>query len=261
MYRQPISLGWSKYLPFKKLIKKVVMHMPNFPGKNSILRGCTSLRERYISNTLGFENKEDIKKLMKNYNDKLNLNSLVASYYDKVNDVNDVSKMQYIDLKMWMTGDILLKADRMSMANSLELRVPFLDKEVFEVASRINPSWNLKEKKTKRILRKAARGIIPDLVLDRPKLGFPVPMSAWLKGDMKDWAMDVIENSNTDKYINKDYVKELYNRHISGDKDLKSELWTILTFMLWHKVYIEQWDDTVNKNLEENFNLEKKIAG
>ncbi|MCQ2749073.1 MAG: asparagine synthase C-terminal domain-containing protein [Clostridia bacterium] len=85
-----------------------------------------------------------------------------------------------------MTGDILLKADRMSMSNSLELRVPFLDREVFEVASRINPKWSLKGNTTKRVLRKAARGIIPDFVLDRPKLGFPVPMGDWLRGDLKD---------------------------------------------------------------------------
>ena len=160
--------------------------------------------------------------------------------------------MQYVDLKMWMTGDILLKADRMSMSNSLELRVPFLDKEVFKVASRINPEWNLKDNTTKRILRKAARGIIPDIVLDRPKLGFPVPMSDWLRGDLKDWALDLIENSPVDEYINKDYAKELFNIHLSGEKDLKNEIWCIITFILWHKVYIEDFEGSKLMNAKYN---------
>ncbi|MCQ2978941.1 MAG: asparagine synthase (glutamine-hydrolyzing) [Clostridia bacterium] len=252
MYRQPLDLGNFKYVPFKKAIKKVVEAMPDFKGKHTIIRGLTNIRDRYISNTRGFDDKEGLKKILQEYDDSLNITDLVSGYYDKVNNVHDVSKMQYVDLKMWMTGDILLKADRMSMSNSLELRVPFLDKEVFKVASRINPEWNLKDNTTKRILRKAARGIIPDIVLDRPKLGFPVPMSDWLRGDLKDWALDLIENSPVDEYINKDYAKELFNIHLSGEKDLKNEIWCIITFILWHKVYIEDFEGSKLMNAKYN---------
>jgi len=262
MYRQPLSLAWAKYIPNKNFSKKVVSKLHHFPGQNSFIKGCTDISERYISNTLGFESEKDLKRLIRNYDENLTLKKVVKKHYERVGDVNDVSKMQYVDLKMWMAGDILLKADRMSMANSLELRVPFLDKEVFEVASRIDPSWNLKEDTTKRILRKAARGIIPDIVLDRPKLGFPVPLAAWLReDDMKSWAMDLIENSATDKYINKDFVREIYAKHLAGEKDYKSELWAVLSFMQWHKLFVEEWDKTVEKNLAQNqkFASERKL--
>ncbi|MCQ2910815.1 MAG: asparagine synthase (glutamine-hydrolyzing) [Clostridia bacterium] len=252
MYRQPLDLKKFKYVPFKKAIKKIVQAMPDFKGKHTIIRGLTDIRERYVSNTRAFEDQNELKKLLKNYDDSLFLPNVVKPHYDKAGKIHDVSKMQYVDLKMWMTGDILLKADRMSMSNSLELRVPFLDKEVFRVASRINPEWNVKENTTKRILRLAARGIIPDIVLDRPKLGFPVPMADWLRTDLKDWAMDLIDNSPVDEYINKDYVRELYKIHLSGEKDLKSELWAVITFMLWHKVYIEDFEGSKISNAKDN---------
>jgi len=256
MYRQPLDLAWTKYIPNKNMSKNVLSKLPHFPGQNSIIKGCTDISERYASNTLGFESAKELSTLLKNYDPNLKVKDAVKKHYERVGDVNNVSKMQYVDIKMWMTGDILLKADRMSMSNSLELRVPFLDKEVFEVASRINPSWNLKENTTKRILRKAARGIIPDIVLDRPKLGFPVPLAAWLREDaMKSWAKNLIDNSQTDKYINKDYVRDLYKKHLNGDKDLKSELWAVLTFMLWHKLFVEEWDKTVDSFLKDNYKL------
>ncbi len=240
MYRQPISLGWAKYVPCKNVLRKIAEKIPNMPGRNAFVNAMTPIEERYTSNTHAFEHQSQIKKLMKNYDEKICPKNLVKDYYKKCEGLCDTTRMQYVDIKMWMTGDILLKADRMSMANSLELRVPFLDKEVFNVAAKINPKWSLTGNTTKRVLRKAARGIIPDAVLDRPKLGFPVPMADWLRGDMKDWAMNVIETSKTDKYINKEYVKELYDKHLSKEADLKAELWSIITFMLWHKEFIEK---------------------
>lgn len=258
MYRQPLDLSKFKWIPFKKGIKSLVNKLPNFKGKNTIINGLTKLDDRYISNTRSFDDEKELKKLLKNFDPSLNIMDTVKPYYKRAGKISDVSKMQYVDLKMWMTGDILHKADRMSMSNSLELRVPFLDKEVFEVASRINPKWSLEGNTTKKVLRKAARGIIPDLVLDRPKLGFPVPMSDWLRGELKPWVLDLIENSKTDEYIDKDYVRKLYDIHLSGEKDLKNELWSIITFMLWHKVFIEDLEETKKRNIKLNEEAERK---
>jgi asparagine synthase (glutamine-hydrolysing) len=148
--------------------------------------------------------------------------------------------MQYIDIHTWMRGDILLKADRVTMAHSLELRVPFLDKEVFKVASKIPTSLKTANGTTKYILRKAAEGIVPDHVLDRKKLGFPVPIRHWLKNEMNEWAKKIIRESHTDHLINKQYVLNLLEDHCQGKADNSRKIWTVLMFMVWHQIYVEE---------------------
>ncbi|KRG09396.1 hypothetical protein ACA29_23525 [Lederbergia galactosidilytica] len=142
-----------------------------------------------------------------------------------------------------MRGDILLKADKVTMAHSLELRVPFLDKEVFNVASRIPTSLKTAEGTTKYVLRQAAKGIIPDHVLDRKKLGFPVPIRHWLKDEMYEWAKEIIRNSDTDYILDKQYVLNLLEDHCQGKMDYSRKIWTVLVFMVWHAVYVEEQYD------------------
>ncbi len=242
MYRQVHDLRAFKLIPrfLRRWLKRKVAGCPKFKGKNMILNGLTDVEERYVSNTKAFETNDQVRRLVKNYDENVKIEEIVRPYYEAVKGYPDVTKMQYLDINMWMTGNILLKADRMSMANSLELRVPFLDKEVFKVASRINPEWNIKEKTTKRILRKAARGIIPDFVLDRPKLGFPVPLSDWLRGDMKEWAGKLIQEAKVEGYIDKNYALELYEENMSGKADRTKELWSIIVFILWYNDFIER---------------------
>ena len=123
----------------------------------------------------------------------------------------------------WLRGDILVKADRMTMANSLELRVPFLDKEVFRVASKIPTHYKIAEGTTKAILREAVRGVVPDHVLDRKKLGFPVPIRHWLKNEMYDWAKELIRTSQVDYLLNKSYVYDLLEDHVANKADRSEE--------------------------------------
>jgi asparagine synthase (glutamine-hydrolysing) len=165
--------------------------------------------------------------------------------------------MQYIDIHTWMRGDILLKADKMTMAHSLELRVPFLDKAVFETASKIPTSLKTANGTTKYILRRAARGVVPDHVLDRKKLGFPVPIRHWLKNEMNEWAKNLIKESNTDHLINKAYLLKLLDDHCQNKADNSRKIWTVLMFMLWHDVYVEkkysfQKEYELNKSLQTN---------
>jgi asparagine synthase (glutamine-hydrolysing) len=148
--------------------------------------------------------------------------------------------MQYVDLHTWMRGDILVKADKMTMAHSLELRVPFLDKEVFNVAASLDPELTVTNGTTKYALREAMKGIVPDSVLYRRKLGFPVPIRHWLKNEMYDWAKQLILSSDTDKYLHKDYVLNLLDAHKAGRGDYSRKIWTVLMFMLWHQVNIEK---------------------
>lgn len=183
IYREPESLKLFNAIPrpIKGLLANVAKALPEgMKGKSFLERGTTPLRERYIGNAKMFEENEK-RELLTHYIENNNYQQITDELYDFVKDYPLVNQMQYIDIHTWLRGDILLKADRVTMANSLELRVPFLDKEVFRVASGIPVELKIANGTTKSILREAAKGIIPEHVLDRKKLGFPVPIRHWLK--------------------------------------------------------------------------------
>jgi asparagine synthase (glutamine-hydrolysing) len=155
--------------------------------------------------------------------------------------LDDVSKMQIIDMYTWLPGDILTKADRMSMAHSLELRVPFLDRRVYEVASRIPAALRVPagSKTTKYLLREAVRGIVPAAVTDRRKLGFATPTRVWLRGEMGDWAHDLLSRSTAGELIDLGYVRRLLVAHQNNQADHARKVWTVLMFCLWYEMFVE----------------------
>ncbi|HET6290286.1 MAG TPA: asparagine synthase C-terminal domain-containing protein, partial [Amycolatopsis sp.] len=146
---------------------------------------------------------------------------------------------QHIDLFTWLRGDILVKADKVTMANSIELRVPFLDPEVFRIAAEVPLDQKLTEGTTKYALRRALAKIIPPHVLNRPKLGFPVPIRLWLRDEMYDWAKGIIADSRTDALIDKKAALALLDEHKEGQHDRSRQLWALLMFMLWHGIFVE----------------------
>ena len=151
-----------------------------------------------------------------------------------------VARMQHIDLFTWLRGDILVKADKMTMANSLELRVPFLDPEVFAVASRLPYDQKITRATTKFALRKALEPIVPAHVLNRPKLGFPVPIRHWLRaGELMEWAYAMIASSQAGELVDLTAVTAMLDEHRSGASDHSRRLWTVLIFMLWHAIFVE----------------------
>lgn len=242
IYREPQSLEIFKKMPgfMKSLLKLLARIMPEgMKGKSFIERGVTPMEERYIGNAKMFSEAEK-KQLLHTFDHSLKYTDITKPLYAESNGYDPVDRMQYIDIHTWMRGDILLKADRTTMAHSLELRVPFLDKEVFEVASKIPTSLKTSHGTTKYILRKAAEGIIPDHVLDRKKLGFPVPIRHWLKDEMNDWAKNIIRESHVGHLINKDYVLNLLDAHCQGKGDYSRKIWTVLVFMVWHQIYVEK---------------------
>ncbi|MED2877525.1 asparagine synthase (glutamine-hydrolyzing) [Bacillus cereus] len=246
IYREPNSLKMFSYIPTsgRTVLKALSGALKEgFKGKSFLERGCTPIEERYYGNAKIFREEEKIK-LIKSYNESVNYKDVTKALYNEIKDYDDVSKMQYIDMYTWLRGDILLKADKMSTAHSLELRVPFLDKEVFDVASKIPTELKIANRTTKAILREAVRGIVPDHVLDRKKLGFPVPIRHWLKDEMYDWALNIIKESKTEHLIDKKYVLNLLEAHRTDKGDHSREIWTVLTFMVWHQIYIEHTYDT-----------------
>jgi asparagine synthase (glutamine-hydrolysing) len=148
--------------------------------------------------------------------------------------------MQHVDLFTWLRGDILVKADKMTMANSLELRVPFLDPEVFKIASQIPLEQKVTKETTKFALRQALREIVPGHVLNRRKLGFPVPIRHWLRAEMHDWAREIVLKSQTDEELDTKAVLKLLDEHRSGGVDHSRRIWALLVFMLWHGIFIER---------------------
>lgn len=242
IYREPQSLEVFNKIPAigKKLLRMIANMMPEgMKGKSFIERGVTPMEERYIGNAKMFTEQEK-RSLLHVYKDSLNYTDITKPLYEESRGYDPVDRMQYIDIHTWMRGDILLKADKMTMAHSLELRVPFLDKEVFEVASKIPTSLKTANGTTKYILRKAAEGVVPDHVLNRKKLGFPVPIRHWLKDEMNEWAKNIIRESSTDHLINKDYVLQLLEDHCQDKADNSRKIWTVLMFMVWHQVYVEK---------------------
>jgi asparagine synthase (glutamine-hydrolysing) len=144
-----------------------------------------------------------------------------------------------VDLFTWLRGDILVKADKMTMANSLELRVPFLDTEVYRVAATIPTRQKLAENTTKYALRRALAEIVPEHVLQRPKLGFPVPIRHWLKDVMYEWARAIVTDSQADALIDRTAVLAMLDAHRDGPHDYSRKIWTLLVFLIWHGIFVE----------------------
>lgn len=242
IYREPQSLEVFNKIPRvgKAVLKGIANVLPEgTKGKSFIERGVTPMELRYIGNAKMFT-EEEKRHLLKGYREGHNYTDITKPLYAESQGYDPVDRMQFIDIHTWMRGDILLKADKMTMAHSLELRVPFLDKVVFDVASKIPTSLKTANGTTKYILRKAAEGIVPDHVLNRKKLGFPVPIRHWLKNEMNDWAKKIIRESNTDHLINKSYLLKLLEDHCQNKADNSRKIWTVLMFMVWHQVYVEK---------------------
>ncbi|TLS38882.1 asparagine synthase (glutamine-hydrolyzing) [Pseudalkalibacillus caeni] len=242
IYREPGSLKMFQRMPgaARGALRSLSKWMPvGMKGKSFLERGTTPIEERFIGNAKIFT-EEEKQKLLVHYDSSAPYTKITRDMYERVAHYNDVHKMQYVDMHTWLRGDILVKADRMTMAHSLELRVPFLDKEVFHVASQLDPSETIANNTTKYALREAMRGVVPDSVLYNKKLGFPVPIRHWLKNELYDWAKNLINKSPTDHLINKQFILKKLDEHAQGKFDHSRKIWTVLVFLIWHQLYVEQ---------------------
>ena len=151
--------------------------------------------------------------------------------------------MQYVDLNFWLPGDILLKADKMSMASSLELRVPFLDKEVMAAASGIPTKYRTSSRRSKIALRAAAARVLPQDDADRRKLGFPVPIRVWLKEDgYYNKVREAFTSAAAEELFNTEKLVALLDEHRKGAADNSRKIWTLYTFLVWYGVYFGSGD-------------------
>lgn len=209
-------------------------------GRSYLMRGTTALEARFVGNANIFQ--DDIKAQFLKV-DKGILDSLryTQEIYEKTKHLDDITRMQTIDLALWLPGDILSKADRMSMANSLELRVPFLDRDLFEFASTIPVDYRIHGRVTKYALRQAVQSYVPSDIWMRKKLGFPVPIRQWLRGPMLNFAWDVLSSTRTTQLFDMRFVEKLMKEHMEGQADRSRQIWTILTFSMWYEQMMQPW--------------------
>ena len=243
IYHEPFSLRYSKFLPrfVWKGISGILNAIPvEFPGKSYANRASKKLEERFIGNANLFSDKEK-RKILKNTEGMKKPEEITRPFYEDTKGMDDVTRMQYIDINFWMIGDILLKADRMSMANSLELRVPFLDKEVWNLARTIPAKFKVtKDGQTKVAMRKAALKNMPEKVASRKKLGFPVPTREWLKQEKYyNIVKKEFESETAKKYFVTEEIVKLLDEHIKLKKDNSRKIWTIYVFLIWYKQFFE----------------------
>lgn len=250
IYKEPLSLAPFEKIPspLRQGLGKLSRVLPDgMKGKSLLERGSMTMEQRYYGNARSF-NYEQLKRVIPWARPEWNHEEVTAPIYAQSEHMDPVARMQHLDLFTWMRGDILVKADKMNMANSLELRVPFLDKEVFKVAETIPHEYKIAHGTTKYALRKALEQIVPPHVLHRKKLGFPVPMRHWLAGDeLFGWAQDTINESQTDDIFDRAAVLEMLKEHRDGISDHSRRLWTVLSFMIWHGIFIE---NRIDPNIE-----------
>lgn len=239
-YREEVDYKFYNKIPYgiRHAIGKVAGLFPEVRGFNFLVRRGEKLENSYIGVNRNFSEKMARKVLRKNY--ELKAIDVTKNVYNEFKDYSNIDKMQAIDINFWLMKDILLKADRMTMASSIEGRVPFIDKEVFSVASKLPFDYKVTKENTKVALREAARKVIPTDAYKKKKLGFPVPIREWIKdGEFKEDIEKTINSDVANKYFNVKFLNKLFNEHISGKKDNYRKIWTVYAFIKWYQVFFE----------------------
>ncbi len=239
IYQTPLACPKYDKVPLfiRRAIGKVASVMPKIHGINFLIRRGRPVDEWFIGNANIFSMKDRKKLLKKELGSKPQ--DICKKFYSEVADKDEVTRMQYLDINMWLMGDILLKADKMSMAHSLELRVPFLDKEIMKLAQTIPLSKRVNLLSTKLALRSAASKTLPSKTSEKPKLGFPVPIRVWLKEEEYYSKVKTEFLSDTaNKYFNCSELVKLLEEHKCGKADNSRKIWTVYTFLVWYKQYM-----------------------
>lgn len=242
IYKEPFMCERYDSLPLfvRRGIGAVAGIFPPISGINFLVRHSQNLSQRYIGNTSLFTEKQK-KKLMKNYSGKTKPNDISMPFFKKQIKADDVTRMQFTDLHLWLAGDILLKADKMSMANSLELRVPFLDKEVFEVARKIPTEYRVNAKETKIALRGTTVHHIGEKNAKREKLGFPVPVRDWLREEPYVFMVRKnFESETAEEFFHTKRLLGLLNDHVNGKRDNWRQIWCVYMFLVWYQEYFQK---------------------
>ncbi len=237
-YREEVDLKWYNKIPYflRHLAAICFGILPEFRGRNFIVRRGNKLEDDYIGVNKVFSEKER-KKVLK-IKDNVKNREITKEIFDKYKDQDNLVKMQAIDINFWLIKDILQKADRMTMANSIEGRVPFIDKEVFKLAATLPEDYKVTKMNTKVALREAAKRVIPNESYKKKKLGFPVPLREWIREeDFYQEVKSTIEQDFVGEFFNQDYLLNLLEQHKKQKKDTYRKIWTVYCFIKWYEIF------------------------
>jgi len=237
IYHEPYSVSWYNKIPYfiRRRIGMLAYPFRNYTGFNFLVRRSKKLEDRYVGNAFIFEPSES-NKILSYDAGKKDFRDLTKSYYSKVKNLDDVCKMQYIDFNFWLIGDILLKADKMSMANSLEVRVPFLDRCLISNVIGIPSEYKIVGDETKYAFRQVCKETLEDKVANKKKLGFPVPIREWIKDE--DTYNHIYELfSGAGEFFDVKRILRLLEVHKKGKRDNSRKIWTIYSFLVWYQEY------------------------
>jgi asparagine synthase (glutamine-hydrolysing) len=245
LYDEPRSLAPFMRLPkvVRSAASALAQRAPAMRGRNWVVRAGTPLERRYIGN--GRVGSADTRASVLNpawatpaaLAEPYAASDRIYAQADGLGGMDDVRRMQYLDLHLWLPGDILTKADRLSMAHSLELRVPFLDRVVWDAASRIPVDMSLDAHTTKRVLRAAAADVLPPDVCALPKLGFPVPVRTWINGSWGLALRDELAGEDLGGVVDPAAVVHLVDEHRAGTADHSRVLWALMILGRWHRQF------------------------
>ncbi len=237
-----VSARDKKYRKIPKFIRygvgKVAKSLPYFKGREFAIRNGLNVEDYYIGQAKIFEEYESNKILNDEFKQGPTVQEITKPFFDKVKDKDDLTKMQYLDMHLWMPHDILLKADKQTMAHSIELRVPILDRVVMDLAAQIPTEMKLSENTTKCIFRKAAAESLPEEWAKRPKKGFPVPFSIWIREEKyNNIVKEVFERDYVSNFFDQSKILNLLEEHYTNQKNNGRKIYTIFAFLTWYKVY------------------------
>ncbi len=230
----------KKYKRLPKFIRvaaaAVAKKLPYFKGHDFLIKSSGNPEDYFIGQAMVWDEKDALRVLNDEYRVGPSVKEVTAPIYARVKDKSELDKKQYLDLNLWLVGDILLKADKMSMASSLELRVPFLDKKVMEQAQALPHEYKINGKNTKYIFRKAANRTLPDEWADRKKMGFPVPIRHWMcEDEYYNLIKSELTSDEAKEFFDTDMLVGLLDEHRSGKANNGRRIWTVYIFLVWYR--------------------------
>ncbi|MEH7389702.1 asparagine synthase (glutamine-hydrolyzing) [Bacillus sp. JJ1474] len=242
-YQKSAKLEKYEKVPYaiRRVLSKVGGALPQNKITTFLVKGGQKIEEKFIGQAKVFEEEDAFKVLKDGYKNGPTVQSITKQVFDQVKGKDDVTKMQYLDLKLWLPGDILLKADKMSMAHSIELRVPFLDKEVMSMASKLPSSLRVNRKDTKYALRAASSEVLPDEWANRPKVGFPVPIRFWLQEEKYyQIVKEMFQSDMAKEFFNTDELLRYLEEHYTKKHNYARYIWTVYVFLVWYKKFFKE---------------------